>query len=45
MNSFEYCEECKVARWIYEMNGDIICNENCPYKKERDKNADERDRK
>ena len=40
MMGFEYCEECRVARWIYDMNGDIICNDNCPYKKEGEADAE-----
>lgn len=40
MSDFEYCENCKVARWIYEMNGDIICTDNCPYGKDGEKDAE-----
>lgn len=30
------CDTCKVGRWCYEMFGEIICCDDCPYKKEGD---------
>lgn len=34
------CEDCKVGRWYYEMFGEIICCDNCPYKKGGATNAE-----
>ena len=42
MMNFEYCDKCKVGKWVYEMNGDIICKDECPYKKEGDADAENR---
>lgn len=33
------CENCKVQKWFYDMYGDIICYDNCPYKGETDEKS------
>lgn len=33
------CDGCRVARWFYETYGVIICLENCPHRKDGEKDA------
>lgn len=29
--SVETCDKCKVGRWYYDMFGELLCENNCPY--------------
>ena len=29
--TMENCDKCKVGRWYYDMFGELLCENNCPY--------------
>lgn len=38
----ENCDKCKVGRWYYDMFGELLCENNCPYKGKEERKEGEK---
>ena len=39
----ENCDKCKVGRWYYDMFGEVLCEENCPYNGNQERKEGEKE--